>query len=223
MQTWYNPTLWLWAAATIGSWCACGDGGKAAAEQKAKADSLAALPGSINLQTSSLSELFRLTTLPLWLDDQGNARLKMETAPADSSLMRIETSMDFMNYLEKQKQLKNSRYNALELNNKIYNEFYGMDRGKFLSNGNLLQRGILNEWELKCYQLWFVLTLRDNGDTPQAAYQRIKNKLNDICRDCTALESGQMQSIEQRLQEEPNNFGVFELLSVQQMNSFGIL
>lgn len=195
-------------------------GGNSHQEQAASDSSKTAAPASIAFETSSLETIFQYAQpLQLTADEQ----VLTKPRSGDTSVVTLSSGTAFIDYLAQLKAAKHIRYDAWELNDLIYNEMIHGDRRHTISNQNLLDRKVLTAKELKYYQLWFVITLRESSVYPQDAYQKIYTKLNDICKDCIPLEEAQIQVLQEKLKTNPQNFGIFEVLSAQQMNSYGIL
>lgn len=180
-----------------------------------------AVPARMHLLNTSMEDIFKHAN-PLQITENGDL-LTQPLAQGDSTpVFKIQSSSDFIDFLEKQKAAKQIRLAAWDMNDALYNEFLDGTPDKPISDNSITQRNILNAKEMLYFKMWFILTLQENSRTPKEAYDKIYGKLNEICNDCIPLIPAQIEKFQQLLKDNPNNFGIFELLSAQQMMSYGI-
>lgn len=179
------------------------------------------VPARLPLLTTPMEDIFKYAN-PLQITANGDLLTQPLPQGDSSPLFKIHSSNDFIDFLEKQKAAKEVRYNAWDMNDALYNEFLDGTPDKPISDNSITQRNILNSKEMLYFKMWFILTLIESNQTPKMAYDKIYGKLNDICNDCIPLIPAQIEKFQQLLKDNPNNFGIFELLSAQQMMSYGI-
>ena len=216
LQTPLSLTKFLTFFSLIGSLWSCGDS-PTSTTNNVDAENSTETITSVEFESVNFDDLVDLGFPQKWSSD-----FKVYSKDAtEDGLTTIENGFDFEQYLDAQKNTGKISHDYFGMLGALENVFHGATQEDIISDRNVVAQKALNDLELKCYKMRFILSLKDGYANEREAYNQIYRKLNELCNNCTLLTEQQITFFQDALNGKIN-WGIFGKLSTQQMVNFGI-